>query len=201
MSQTDELLNSMYGSNTRAYSPTGSEGHIVVGEDRFITVPEELKRIAVQHDHFIETVTFDCPRYWDGHDMSQMIVYINYKNKGGQLGAYIAQNVRVDASDSNIMHFEWTISRNVTNAAGPISFLVCVRKTKSDGELTNHWNSEICSDMYVSEGLEATEEVIESDPDILTQLLTIERKLLNEDWEFTLRDGTKIRKVVCIRDA
>ena len=47
-----------------------SEPHIVIDSHRAITVPEQLKRIAVQFDHNFETVTFDCPRYWDGHDLS-----------------------------------------------------------------------------------------------------------------------------------
>ena len=55
-----------------------SEEHIIIGRDRYITVPEGLKRIAVQYDHNVETVTFDCPRYWDEHDLSTMNIYINY---------------------------------------------------------------------------------------------------------------------------
>lgn len=41
------------------------EAHIVINSDRSVSVPDELKNIAVQYDHNIETVTFDCPRYWD----------------------------------------------------------------------------------------------------------------------------------------
>ena len=70
MSLAESLLNSI--------DETTTEGHIVIGNDRYITVPDELKRLAVQYDHNIETVTFDCPRYWDGLDMSAMAVYINY---------------------------------------------------------------------------------------------------------------------------
>lgn len=32
-----------------------TEPHIVVGSDRMITVPDELKNIAVQYDHNVET--------------------------------------------------------------------------------------------------------------------------------------------------
>ena len=60
MSQAEELLNSLSAGDT---TETAIEGHIVIGNDRFITVPEEPKRIGVQYDHNIETVTFDCPRY------------------------------------------------------------------------------------------------------------------------------------------
>ena len=40
-----------------------AEPHIVIDDDRYIAVPKKLRRLAVQHDHNVETVTFDCPRY------------------------------------------------------------------------------------------------------------------------------------------
>lgn len=172
MSRAEDLLNEMTSGDVGLYiARPETEPHIVVGEDRFITVPEELQRIAVQFDHAIETVTFDCPRYWDGHDMSKMKVYINFMRVDGERGAYIADNVRVDDSDSNIMHFEWTITRDVTLVKGKISFLVCVKKTDDDANEVNHWNSELNQEMYVSEGLECVESVISQYPDLITQLL------------------------------
>ena len=94
MSKAEELLNTLSASaDTDGLTISSQEPHIVVGNDRYITVPEELKRIAVQHDHDIETVTFDCPRYWDEHDMSQMTIYVNYLRSDGENGAY---NVRLD---------------------------------------------------------------------------------------------------------
>ena len=102
MSQASELLNSL----PTPTATTAEEAHIVVGEDRFITVPNSLKRLAVQHDHNVETVTFDCPRFWDGLDMSEMTVYINYMLPNKQKAAYIAQNV---AADGDIMHFLFNV--------------------------------------------------------------------------------------------
>lgn len=170
MSQVDNLLNSLSVDEGAVYTTEpATEGHIVVGNDRFITVPEELKRIAVQHDHDIETVTFDCPRYWDNHDMSQMKVYINYLLPNGDPGSYIAKNV---AADGDLMHFDWTISRDVTLHKGNISFLVCVKKTDVDGNEEKHWNSELCRDLYISEGLECSETILSEYPDIITDLLT-----------------------------
>lgn len=145
------------------------EEHIVVGSDRFITIPEKLKRIAVQFDHDIETVTFDCPRYWDDHDMSKMIIYINYARSDGYADAYKAQNVSVD---NDIMHFDWTISRNVTEVAGQLEISVCVKNLDDDGNELNHWNSELCTDAYVSKGKEVVESIAGSyDPDIVTYLV------------------------------
>lgn len=169
MGQAEELLDSLTPEQIAAYSvDTDDEPHIVIGNDRRISVPESLRRIAVQYDHNVETVMFDCPRYWDNLDMSQMAIYINYMRSDKYGDSYPADNVTVDG---DIMHFTWTISRNVTEAAGKIVFLVCVKKTNEDGEEVNHWNSEPCADMHVSEGLETEEQWLDSTMDIVTQLL------------------------------
>ena len=168
MSQAENLLNTL--NTTASLANTSEEPHIVIGDDRVITVPDQLKRLAVQYDHDIETVTFDCPRYWDEHDMSQMSVYINYLRSDTYRATYKADNVTVDATDDSIMHFDWTISRNVSLVTGKIVFLVCVRKTDDNGNEVNHWNSELCKDCYVSEGLEPdAEELKEAYPDIIEQ--------------------------------
>ena len=148
-------------------------GHIVIGTDRYIIIPDELKKIAVQHDHNIETVTFDCPRYWDEHDMSKMKIYINYLRPDDVKGSDLAKNVVVDAVDENIMHFDWTITGHMTEINGPITFLVCVQKVGSDGTTSNHWNSELSiGEMYVSPGLECEETIVSIYPGIITSLLT-----------------------------
>ena len=164
MSQAEELLNSLDTSNA------SEESHIVIGKDRFITVPDALKRLAVQYDHDIETVTFDCPRYWDEHDMSTMAIYVNYLCADNEPGCYKVKNVSVDSSDSTIMHFDWVISKNVTMAHGPIAFLVCIRNTDTEGVEKNHWNSEICKDCFISAGIEYDGgDINEIYPDVLAQ--------------------------------
>lgn len=169
MSKAEELLNTLSTTTVSTLlADSSTEPHIVIGDDRFVTVPSELKRLAVQYDHDIETVTFDCPRYWDDHDMSEMRIYINYLRSDAEAGCYKAQNIAVDSSDENIMHFDWTISRNVTETFGKIVFLVCVKKTDDNGNEKNHWNSELCKDCYVSEGLEYDiEPVKELYPDLI----------------------------------
>ena len=172
MSRAEELLNTLVGDDSspvlRLANPE-TEPHIVVGDDRFIAVPKELQRIAVQFDHDVETVTFDCPRYWDGLDMSQLFVYINYMRKDRITGCYKATNVTVDETDSNIMHFDWTISKNVSQVKGELRFLVCIKKADEEGNEVNHWNSELNTEMYVSEGLETGDAIVARYPDIILQ--------------------------------
>lgn len=169
MSLAEILLNDLPDDYVARYSTERNEGLIIIGYDRFIVVPEELKRIAVQYDHDIETVTFCCPRYWDDLDMFKMQIFINYQLSDGTTGSYVAQNIEV-ADD--VMYFDWTISKNITKLPGQISFLVCVRKTDAEGNLVNHWNSELCTDMYVSAGLETLDDFVKVEKDLVTQLLT-----------------------------
>ena len=167
MSQAEDLLNSLSENDIS----TKTEPHIVVGSNRVITVPSELKRIAVQYDHNIETVTFDCPRYWDDHDMSTMKVYINYTRADNEPGCYIADDVAVDETDTSIMHFSWTISRHVTEAVGPLTILVCIKMVDADGNEVNHWNSERNTDMTISQGMECGDIIVNKYPDVITYLL------------------------------
>lgn len=178
MSQAESLLNQMARSGMYTASPA-TEPHIVVGMDRMIVVPDELKRLGVQFDHNIETVTFDCPRYWDDTDMSKMNVYINYERKDGARGQYLADNVSVDTDDETMMHFEWKISKFVTLTDGPIKFNVCTKSIDDGGNEEEHWNSELCEDCYISPGLESGSVIEGAYPDIITQLRTKMDNILN----------------------
>lgn len=170
MSKADELLNSLSEDDiSLQLANPDTEPHIVIDEDRFITVPKELQRIAVQYDHDVETVTFDCPRYWDGLDMSELRIYINYMRKDRYVACYKATDITVDDADSNIMHFNWTISRNVSEVKGELKFLVCIKKGDEDGNEVNHWNSELNAEMYISEGLEVEPSIFDPYPDIIGQ--------------------------------
>ena len=145
--------------------------HIVVGSDRYITVPESLQKIGVQFDHNAETVTFDCPRYWDGHDLSTMKIYINYMRPNDSFGAYLCNDAEIDSMDDTIMHFNWIISGHVTEFAGPLSFLVCICDVDQNGDSTTHWNSELNTQLYISSGMKCRDAILGRYPDIITQLL------------------------------
>lgn len=171
MSKAEELLNTLaITETTNARLSTMDEPHLVIGPDRVITVPTELKRLAVQFDHNVETVTFDCPRYWDEHDMSQMHIYINYLRPDKESAMFKAQNIVVDETDPSVMHFDWTISRNASEVPGQLVFLVCIKKADEEGNEKTHWNSELCKTCYVSEGLEIDGEELKAlYPDIIEQ--------------------------------
>lgn len=168
MSQAQMLLNSMETTMPTSEIQEVDNGHIIIDEQRFVTVPESLRRLGVQHDHNIETVTFDCPRYWDDHDMSKMRIYVNYLCPDGVKGQYLTTNLVVKY---DTMSFDWVISNNVTQAKGVLSFLVCICKVDSNGNEERHWNSELNQQCYISEGLECRDIATSEYPDIITHLL------------------------------
>lgn len=171
MSQAEELLNTLYMDETASHT-TDAEPYIVVNSDRTIIIPEELKRIAVQHDHNVETVTFSCPRYWDAYDFSEMHVYINYERPDGYKDQYPVKNLRVNETDDTLINFEWTISRNVTKQRGNISLLVCIKSNNDNGEEEIHWNSRLNNELVVDPGLECSSQVAEEVPDVIEECLT-----------------------------
>lgn len=160
------------------------EPHIVVGFDRRITVPSSLKRIAVQYDHNVETVTFDCPRTWDGNDFldqRQYAIYVNLMAPDGSLFSDPVTNVVEDA-DPAVMHFDWTVKNYVTQEAGGIQFLICIKRVNELGLEINHWNSELCKDLYVSAGLECSETESDLTPDLVTKVLLAIDKFEGTDY-------------------
>ena len=172
MSQAEDLLNMTEDMSTYTINPA-TEEHITIDDNRIITVPERLRRIAVQYDHNIETVTFDCPRYWDGHDLSTMTIYINYMRIDEVKARYLAEGIRVDEVDQNVIHFEWTITNDMTLANGPVEFLVCAIRLDEGGNEEIHWNSEINKQMYVATGLEGLDSVYEGHIDLITDIIAM----------------------------
>lgn len=167
MSQAEEMVRGM-----NVYPTSADEDeHIVINADRSVTVPESLREIAVQFDHNVERVTFDCPRYWDDVDLSQMHIFINYMLSDGYMNRIKVENVVVDETDESMMHFDWVISGNVTRVNGMVTFIVCAKDSDIEGNVKLHWNSKLCNDVFVSEGLDCGDSIVTQNADIIEQLL------------------------------
>lgn len=159
MSQAEDLLNTL--------SDIYYEGpHITVNSNRTITIPDALKHIAVTGDHNIETVTFDCPRYWDEHDFSMMKVYINYQRPDGFKDCCPVKNLRISDKVDTQIQFEWTLTGNVTAVKGNLSFLVYIESSDANP----CWHSRLNQDLIVDEGLDCKEQIARA-PDSIEDVL------------------------------
>lgn len=133
-------------------------------ENRTITVPESEKIFGVANDGNAERKYFKCPKIvGDNIDLSTMHLCINYQNANGQKYPYLVEDVDVDG---DYIIFSWLIGPDVVAYKGQIKFIVCAKIGA-----TTEWNTTL-AEGTVLEGLEATDEVVTRNPDIIEQILT-----------------------------
>lgn len=135
-------------------------------ETRVITVPASEKLFGVANDGNSERKHFRCPKIvGDNIDLSTMHLYINYQNANGQKYPYLVEDIR---TDGDCITFSWLIGPDVVAYKGQIKFIVCAKK--GDGTIPE-WNTTL-AEGTILEGLEATDEVVARNPDIIEQILT-----------------------------
>ena len=135
-------------------------------ETRVITVPASEKLFGVANDGNSERKHFRCPKIVGNNiDLSTMHLYVNYQNANGQKYPYLVEDIR---TDGDYITFSWLIGPDVVAYKGQIKFIVCAKK--GDGTIPE-WNTTI-AEGTVLEGLEATNEVVARNPDIIEQILT-----------------------------
>lgn len=133
-------------------------------ESRVITVPESEKIFGVYNDGNTERKHFRCPKIvGDNIDLSAMHLYINYQNANGQKYPYLVEDVQ---TDGDYITFSWLIGPDVVAYKGQVKFILCAKK-----DTALEWNTTLAEGV-VLEGLEATDEVVNRNPDIIEQILT-----------------------------
>ena len=132
-------------------------------ETRVITVPASEKLFGVANDGNSERKHFRCPKIvGDNIDLSTMHLYINYQNANGQKYPYLVEDIR---TDGDYITFSWLIGPDVVAYKGQIKFIVCAKNGA-----TAEWNTTL-AEGTVLEGLEAAEEIVKKNPDIIEQIL------------------------------
>lgn len=135
-------------------------------ETRTTTVPETEKIFGVSHDGNTERKHFRCPKVvGDNIDLSTMHLYVNYQNANGDKYPYLVEDVQ---TDGDYITYSWLIGPDVVAYKGQIKFIVCAKK--GDGTIPE-WNTTL-AEGTVLEGLEATDEVVARNPDIIERILT-----------------------------
>lgn len=137
---------------------------LVNPESRVITVPESEKIFGVYNDGNTERKHFRCPKIvGDNIDLSAMHLYINYQNANGQKYPYLVEDVQ---TEGDYITFSWLIGPDVVAYKGQVKFILCAKK-----DTALEWNTTLAEGV-VLEGLEATDEVVDRNPDIIEQILT-----------------------------
>lgn len=158
MPTVDELLNASNEVTTCTVNP----------DTREIIVPEKYKVLGVFSDEKVTKIPFTCPKVVGNNvDLTEYNLYINYQNASGASNAYLIDDIAV--SGDNIT-FSWLLSRYVTLSPGVVKYSFCAKKLDGD-TISNEWNTTIATGLVI-QGLEATREIIEENPDIIEALIS-----------------------------
>ena len=140
------------------------EPRVTINE-RILEIPDELKTIGVENDNNVERIYFEIPRYFDEvNDLSEFTIYINYLNANQEPNKYHCDDVEVE--DDKIV-FSWLTSEHVYSYRGTVRFIVYA--VASDNR---KWNSTV-AELFVMEGLETEEQIIDNNPDIIDELINL----------------------------
>lgn len=141
---------------------------------RKLTNQTPEKNTLVQNDHNSERFTFELPRIIEGHDMctcnSVQVHYINIDSttKAQSVGVYPVDDLRVDPENDNVVLCSWLVSQNATKHKGLLSFVVRFVCT-TEGNIDYAWNTAVCSDVTISDGIYNSDVVMEEYADVLSE--------------------------------
>lgn len=144
---------------------------IIDGNTRLVKNSTEAKVTLVQYDHNSERITFELPRYIDGHDMSlctdTQVHYINIERKTNResVGVYECDDLQIAPDDENVVICSWLISKNATRFVGSLFFVIRFICSE-DREITYSWNTARHTGLSVTDGIyngEDVDEIVESD--------------------------------------
>ncbi len=134
--------------------------------------PQQPGLKLIQGDHNSERLTFEVPRFVEGHDMlgcSKVEVHfvnISVDKKSLSAEVYPVDDVQVSPDSDDVIIFSWLISGNATRYAGILSFLI--KFTCLTGETIDYaWHTDIYRDITVGEGMDNGDAVIAEYSDVL----------------------------------
>lgn len=156
--------------------------HDIIDNDLMFAINEHTRIVScvgmhnpvlVQFDHNSERITFEMPRYIEGHDMSLCnkveVHYLNVSAAEKVAGVYVVDDLQISPATDSTVRFTWLVSRNATGIAGALNFVI--RFACITGDVVDYaWSTAICSDISISEGLNNGEAVAEEYHDIIAGL-------------------------------
>ena len=136
-------------------------------------IPKEEAFLGVESDDKVKILQFELSKneFCDGLNFTDCNCFINYKNEGNDTIPYGITDMALQ--EDGTVTFTWEVSRGATIFKGNTFAILCAKKVRDDGTITNEWNSKIGS-FKVSKGLEPLSLITEvPEIDIISQLLSV----------------------------
>lgn len=159
MSKAEELLNQV--ADTGVVAAETIPYFTIDLNSRLISVPAGIKNIGVESDDEVTRLHFKVPRYYNGIDLSEFIIRINYTNANNDGDVYSITDMV--ATEEEIT-FSWLVGRFAVTKQGTVTFVVCMIKMDGNGYVDREFNSTICT-LPVLKGLETVGALVEDQPD------------------------------------
>lgn len=146
---------------------TDGDPHFVIDTVSRKIINNSGKDTLVQYDHNSERLTFELPRYIEGHDMSNCNkVAISYLDVTA-VGLYEVDDLAVKEADTETVAFTWLISSNVTQIVGKIAFAIEFECVQEGGEITYKWHTGVNEDIRVISTITNDATVAQENVDVL----------------------------------
>lgn len=165
---------------------TGAAGEFVIDSDlRTISIPAGFGSLGVESDDDVRRLKFRLPKMYGEFDLSEFDIRVNYTNAGGQTDIYLVGDKAVDGDS---ITFSWLAGRTATKYKGSTRFIVCLKKSGSDGVIQQEFNTTVAA-LPVLEGLEGKDAVVQQNPDIVEEILKIKESFALADNLTTTEPG------------
>ena len=143
------------------------------------------KVTLIQYDHNSERITFEIPRYIDGHDMSlcnqSEVHYNNISTKETNPGVYPITDLMVDPTDSDVVICSWLISRNATMLVGRLAFVVRFACVGENGTVEYAWNTVPYSEVKIASSIYNADVIADDFSDVYLDVLAAWKAELTAD--------------------
>lgn len=149
---------------------------------RKITIPKTISLLGVESDESVQKLKFSMPRHYNGIDLSEYDIRINYENAKGEGDVSAGADVNVT---SDTITFTWIVGRFAVMYEGNVTFVVCLRKIDDNGDVVNEFNTTRTT-LPVAKGLETDESaVMDANPDVITAIAVETLEQAKENGDFT----------------
>ena len=142
-------------------------------DTRIWEIPEEEKILGVESDDKVKTLQFELSKneFYNGLNFTDCNCFINYKNEYNDTIPYGITDMELQ--EDGTVTFTWEVSRGATISKGNTVAILCVKKVREDGTITNEWNSRVGT-FRVHKGIEPSDSIVEKpEIDIVSQLLVV----------------------------
>lgn len=158
--------------------------HPIIDVDKHFTIDPTTRKVLpdkpdkanlVQFDHNSERLTFELPRYIDGHDMltcNEVWVHFNNIEVSTKLtnsGVYQVTDLQVSEEHEDTLVCSWLVSQEATQLVGLLSFVVSFVCAAQDGYVGYRWNSAPYTGISVLNGIFNSDIVLAEYADILVE--------------------------------